>query len=67
MIMVGTMLYGYCGGEFGRDGHADKRVEGVGVDWVVARDSYGDVFFASGDNIHESLAEHTKEEDPDDL
>lgn len=37
-IYVGTVLYGFCGGEFGRDGYADKRVEAIGTDWVVARE-----------------------------
>lgn len=38
MIRVGTILYGYCGGYFGRDSYNDKRVEAVGADWVVARE-----------------------------
>lgn len=37
-IAVGTVLYGHCGGEFGRDSYTDKRVEAVGADWVVARE-----------------------------
>lgn len=35
------MLYGFCGGFFGRDSYEDKRVEGIGTDWVVARDDRG--------------------------
>ena len=37
MIYVGTKLYGYCGGCFG-DSYGDKTVEGVGADWIAARD-----------------------------
>ncbi len=37
-IRVGTLLYGYCGGWFGRDSYETKRVEALGADWVVARE-----------------------------
>lgn len=48
MIRVGTMLYGFCGGYFGRDSYYDKRVEAVGADWVVAREEdNGQVVFAA--------------------
>lgn len=47
MIRTGTLLYGYCGGLFGRDSYSDKRVEAIGVDWVVAREDNGTVVFAS--------------------
>jgi len=36
-LRVGDMLYGFCGGAFGRDDYDDKQVEAVGTDWVVAR------------------------------
>ena len=36
-LRVGDVLYGYCGGEFGRDSYADKRVEVIGADYVVVR------------------------------
>jgi len=58
MLLVGTVLKGYCGGWFGRDSYEDKRVEAVGVDWVVVRDDsgYNKVpLFATGKNIHEEL------------
>lgn len=35
--MIGMMLYGYCEGYFGRDSYGDKRIEAVGVDWLVVR------------------------------
>ena len=38
MIRVGSLLYGYCGGEFGRDSYGTKRVEAIGADWIVVRD-----------------------------
>ena len=39
MIRIGTMLYGYCAGYFGRDSYGIKRVEALGADWVVARET----------------------------
>ncbi len=61
MLVVGTVLYGFCAGRFGRDSYANKRVEGVGVDWIVARDEEGDIHFACGETIHADLQEFTKE------
>lgn len=58
-LSVGQMLYGFCGGDFGRDSYSDKRVEAVGADWVVARDDMGRVCFAHGENIHDDLLHHT--------
>lgn len=60
MLRVGTVLYGFCGGWFGRDSYGDKRVEAVGADWVVAREDNGDVVFYAGDP--ERLLEYN---DPD--
>jgi hypothetical protein len=64
-LRVGDVLYGFCGGYFGRDSYNDKRVEAVGADWVVAReDRYRDsgVVFYGGDP--ELLTEYrTKPED----
>ncbi len=37
MIEPGDILYGYCGGEFGRDGYGPHRVVAVGRDYVVCR------------------------------
>lgn len=47
-LRIGDMLYGFCGGCFGRDSYYDKRVEAIGSDWVVARDSDGQVVFYDG-------------------
>ena len=59
MLAVGTVLKGYCGGWFDRDDYDDKRVEAVGVDWIVARYiDGGEPIFASGQNIHEVLKEY---------
>lgn len=64
MLAIGTKLYGFCGGIFGRDSYGDKRVEAVGVDWVVVRE--GDQpDFASGPNIHADLQEYTKKPEED--
>jgi hypothetical protein len=40
-LRVGDILYGFCGGYFGRDSYKDKRVEAIGADWVVARSDNG--------------------------
>ena len=50
-IQVGSILYGYCGGAFGRDGYTDKRVEIVAVDYVAVRymDSENKPDFYAGD------------------
>ena len=40
-LRIGDVLYGYCGGWFGRDSYAPKRVEAIGVDWVVVRGDDG--------------------------
>ena len=45
-IRVGTVLYGYCNGFFGRDSYGDKRVESIGADWVVVREENGMPDFA---------------------
>lgn len=55
MIAVGSRIYGFAGGYFGRDSYDDKTVEAVGADWVVARELDGDKFmpvFASSPLIH---------------
>ena len=44
-MFIGTKLYGYCNGFFG-DSYEDKRIEAIGVDWIVTRDEDGDVSFA---------------------
>lgn len=65
-LMVGDLLYGYCRGEFGKEAYDTKRVEAVGADWVVARETRevgmdpdeGDgasPIFAYGEHIHELL------------
>ena len=46
-LRVGDVLYGFCGGWFGRDSYGDKRVEAIGADWVVVRDDTGAPQFAS--------------------
>jgi hypothetical protein len=60
VLKVGTMLYGYCGGYFGRDSYEDKRIEAIGADYVVCRDENGNVHFASGENILSKLEEYTE-------
>lgn len=37
MLAVGTLLYGYCGGFFGRNSYDTKRIEAFGADWIVVR------------------------------
>lgn len=40
-LRVGGILYGYCGGFFGRDSYGEKRIEAIGADWVVVREEDG--------------------------
>lgn len=40
MVGVGTVLYGYCDGFFGRDSYSEKRIEAIGADWVVVRSMF---------------------------
>ena len=46
MLRIGSILYGFCGGHFGRDSYEDKRIEAIGTDWIVARDKNGLPLFA---------------------
>lgn len=65
MIRIGTLVYGHCGGLFGRDFYPSEgaRIEALGYDWVVVRDvDTGRVSFA--DCEPERLEGHlTKPED----
>lgn len=54
-LMVGQVLRGFCAGYFGRDSYGDKRVEAVGIDWVVVRTKSGSPVFTSGLNLGEIL------------
>ncbi|MDF2534215.1 MAG: hypothetical protein K0R18_372 [Bacillales bacterium] len=38
MLKTGMKLYGFCEGYFGRDSYGDKIIEGIGMDWIVARE-----------------------------
>jgi hypothetical protein len=40
-LRAGDTLGGFCNGAFGRDSYGDKRVEAIGPDWVVARETEG--------------------------
>ena len=57
-IRVGSMLYGYCGGAFGRMEYGPNRVEAIGADWVVARNAQGEPVFAP--DAPEVLEEYTE-------
>lgn len=56
VIRVGTLLRGFCHGAFGRDSYDDKRVEAIGADWVVARESDGvvRVYYGSAEELAET-------------
>lgn len=58
-LLVGQVLYGYCDGHFGKGNHDHKRVEAVGVDWVVARENGNQIVFAHDKHIHEKLIKFT--------
>ena len=61
MIRIGTVLYGYCGGYFGRDSYGPKRVEAMGADWVVAREMEDGAPPEFADVVPEKLDEYTTE------
>lgn len=50
---VGTKLYGFCNGYFGRDSYEDKVIEYIGEDYIVARDSRDVVLLAYFNNRNE--------------
>jgi hypothetical protein len=62
-LRVGSLLYGYCGGVFGRDTAWIKRVEALGADWVVARALVGtwrsQPEFANGPHVLADLLDAT--------
>ncbi len=64
-LRVGDVLYGYCGGHFGRDSYTDKRVEVIGSDWVVVRSltEEGVPDFAACDP--EDLCQYRQKPEPD--
>jgi len=54
-LQIGQKLYGYCGGVFGRDSYANKRIEALGIDWVVVREENGKPNFVVGQEAIEFL------------
>ncbi|HDY66769.1 MAG TPA: hypothetical protein ENH85_03140 [Candidatus Scalindua sp.] len=62
-LQIGQILYGYCGGFFGRESYEDKRIEAIGFDWVVVREIDGGGpdfgYTQDGSNISEPLWEYT--------
>lgn len=64
VLRVGAMLYGFCGGHFGRDSYYDKRVEAIGADWVVARTNSGTLCLFEG-NPEDLLPYTVKPDDYD--
>jgi hypothetical protein len=56
-LRVGQVVYGFCGGCFGRDSYGPRRVEAMGADWVICRTDSGYVEFYAGSP--EDLLEYT--------
>lgn len=54
-LKIGQIVYGFCGGVFGRDfdAYKDKRIEAIGFDWIILRDEGGGVHFAVGDELQQ--------------
>lgn len=40
-LRVGQIIHGFCRGLFGRDHYGTWRIEAVGFDWVVVRETTG--------------------------
>lgn len=51
MLRIGHVIHGYCGGIWGNEAlvYEERRVEALGVDWVVVRNDGGAVEFYVGD------------------
>lgn len=68
-ITVGTTIYGFCNGYFGRDSYGPKRIIAKGredgVCWMVVKNDLGKIEFASGFS-KEDIQRWAKEEVPDD-
>ncbi len=47
-FLVGSVIHGFAGGAFGRDSYACRRVESIGADWVLTRNTRGEVEMVSG-------------------
>lgn len=45
------IIHGFCGGAFGRDSYACRRVEATGPDWIATRNDPGDVELAAGRHL----------------
>jgi hypothetical protein len=54
--LIGTVLYGYCNGFFGRDSYGDKVIEAVGKDWIVVRTEQNEVDFCSFSDFEAMLS-----------
>lgn len=48
MPAVGDVFHGFCGGAFGRDSYNCRLVEATGHDWIVTRNSRGEVELCAG-------------------
>lgn len=55
-LRAGDTLYGYCGGEFGRDSYEDKKVLAIGATWVLVQ--YGSGATATRDGDPQELAQY---------
>lgn len=69
-LAPGDVIHGFAHGAFGRDHYHCVRIEAVGPDWIVARDSdrgdYDDPSFASGRRSLELCQEARDEPCPND-
>ena len=60
-VYIGQLV-GYCGGLFGRNFYGPGRIEAIGFDWVIVRDSDGEPAFGSGSDWRDSIDEPIKDE-----
>ena len=45
-LWVGDVIHGFAGGVFGRDSYTCRRIEAIGIDWIVTRNKNGVAEFA---------------------
>jgi hypothetical protein len=56
-LQVGEVIHGFCGGAFGRDSYKCRRVEAIGADWAVTRNTVGDVECVTGRSLRIAIQE----------
>ena len=65
-LFIGTILYGYCNGYFGKS-YNDKRIEAIGCDWVVVRSEDGYALFGDFKDTEEMIEKIDQWSNPNEI